>query len=89
MIELTDEVNKVEITLGQKLFEFNSFEQWVNWARHLFGKAGLIGGNYHICLDAKGRVCDSGKEFMRAQEDNSFPVAVYLKVFQEKRGDKK
>ncbi len=30
-----------------------------------------------ICVDAKGRMCVKGMEFMRARDENTFPIKVY------------
>jgi hypothetical protein len=67
--------------------QFDSFEQWVNkassWltrhheyydAEHSKAK-GWAG--YHftaMCFDAKNRRCRNGGDFMRARDENAFPV---------------
>lgn len=46
---------------------FTSFQNWVNTAsRRIDGDA--------ICFDAFGRRCYMGKDFMRARDENAFPV---------------
>ena len=47
---------------------FSSFERWVNKA------ASHIGGRDVVCLDAAGRTCAIGRDFMRARDENTFPV---------------
>lgn len=68
---------QVLVVVGEMLFEFSSFEDWVNKAETRFKLAGVKGDEV-ICVDQKGRLLKKGKEFMRAREDNSFPVKVYL-----------
>jgi len=46
---------------------FASFQEWVNKASSwIDGKA--------ICFDSKGRLCRMGKDFMRARDEDAFPV---------------
>lgn len=50
--------------------QFDTFQQWVSrassWLTRYEGKA--------ICFDRKGRQCFMGREFMRARDENTFPV---------------
>ena len=48
--------------------EFGSFGEWVDKA------ASWIGGTNPLCADAKGRVCEVGKDFMRARDEGAFPI---------------
>lgn len=55
---------------------FETFEQWVSRASRLLG--GRI-GNFGeplsaICVDAIGRRCNIGGDFMRARDEGTFPV---------------
>lgn len=68
---------KVRVRLGDEIFRFTSFSQWVNKASSWFRGAGLRGGFGYVCVDAKGRICQIGKHFMRARDDDSFPIVVY------------
>jgi hypothetical protein len=58
--------------MGERNQQFDSFAQWVNrapfWltARGPHVKA--------ICEDAKGRPCRIGADFMRARDEDAFPV---------------
>lgn len=65
----------VTVTLGPQLFAFTSFEDWIDTARRKFGA-------YHegetVCLDQAGRIVTCGKEFMRARDEGTYPVTVYL-----------
>lgn len=49
---------------------FETFQTWVNkassWLTRYEGKA--------ICFDAKGRHCQNGGDFMRARDEEAFPV---------------
>jgi hypothetical protein len=48
--------------------QFTSFQQWVNKA------TSWIGGTNPLCADAQGRICRIGGDFMRARDENAFPV---------------
>lgn len=78
MIEITGETNTMEITLGQYLFKFDNFDEWCDKAKGMFKRAGILGCNYHLCIDTKGRICPTGKEFMRARDENAFPIKVFI-----------
>lgn len=71
--------NKITITVGEEVFEFSSFNDWVNYAPGRFQRHN-VGASNTICIDAKGRVCLSGGEFMRARDEEAFPVRVYKKL---------
>jgi len=72
----------VGVALGPIAFEFSSFQQWVNKAAGWF--EGLAYNNLnaamkrYVSIDAAGRVCMIGKDFMRARDEGKFPVRVYL-----------
>lgn len=66
--------------------EFTTFDDWVNNAtRDLADKLcdsstctySGKGGIPAICVDAKGRRCYIGGDFMRARDDSSFPVRYF------------
>lgn len=67
---------KVNVMLGDKLFSFSNEQQWINKARLWFERSGVKKGNY-ICIDSVGRVCTKGAEFMRATEEDTYPIIVY------------
>lgn len=50
---------------------FPNFMTWVNKA------ASWIGGTNPACWDAKGRRCRIGADFMRADEEGTFPVSYW------------
>lgn len=64
------------VVLGQFLFEFVSFQQWVNKAQDLFHQYAPRFKDT-ICLDEKGRICTRGIHFQRARDENTFPIKVY------------
>jgi hypothetical protein len=67
---------KITVMAGDEVFSFSDFENWCDTARDKFAVAGLRGAD-SLCVDTQDRLCRSGKEFMRAQDDGSFPVRVY------------
>jgi hypothetical protein len=72
---LIEKRSPVRLQLGPELFRFTSFPNWVNKARDWF--RGIPAGSW-VCIDQRGRICNSGKEFMRADREDTFPVVVYL-----------
>lgn len=69
----------ITISIGPKLFEFAHFGQWINRATSLFAQHGANSTNA-IAIDAKGRICSTGKDFRIARETDAFPVAVFFKA---------
>jgi hypothetical protein len=61
---------------GPELFRFTDYEDWVNRAPGMFKKHRASSLDT-ICVDAKGRLCMKGKEFMRAKKENTYPIIVY------------
>ena len=51
--------------------QFSTFIQWVNKA------TSWIGGENALCVDKLGRVCRCGGDFMRARDEDAFPVRFY------------
>lgn len=69
-------------TPGELICEFTSHQQWVNKAASWLGGVSGGGRRYKkkescICIDAHGRVCRIGQDFMRARDENSFPVRAF------------
>lgn len=68
--------NKVRVLVGEPIFRFNSYDDWFRNARVVFD-------NYEVepddvlCLDAYGRVCNFGEHFLRAQDDDCYPIVAY------------
>lgn len=59
--------------------EFKSFDDWVNFATaRLTGTTDEDGFEVAaICVDAKGRRCSKGGHFMRARDEDAFPVRYF------------
>lgn len=71
---------QLPVTLGPALFGFDSFDHWCDTAQRIYrefyegtGKA------LHdtLALDRAGRVCATGREYMRARDEGTYPVTVY------------
>jgi hypothetical protein len=59
--------------------EFQTFDDWVNFAtKRLTGTRGMYGEVKSICVDARGRRCSIGGEFMRARDEDAFPVRYFF-----------
>jgi len=59
--------------------QFDTFNDWVNHAtRALAGVRGNGGEKLSaFCVDAKGRRCNLGADFMRARDDGAFPIRYF------------
>lgn len=67
------------MTTGQPIFrQFSTFREWVNKA-----PTRVNGG---ICLDAAGRRCRIGADFMRARDEGAFPVTILDRVGKKAAG---
>lgn len=62
------------------LGQFDTFDKWVNHAtRALTGYEGSCGESLSpICIDAFGRRCNIGKDFMRARDEGAFPIRYFI-----------
>lgn len=67
---------KLEINTGPELFRFETHVQWVNKATSWFRNCG-VHPKKTVCIDAQGRICPTGLEFGRADEQDAFPIVVY------------
>lgn len=67
--------NVVQVTLGEELFRFSQYSRWVNKAAGWFRR--LEPGTQYVCIDSKGRICQTGKQFIRADNEGTFPIVVY------------
>ncbi len=74
--------------------QFQSEQEWVNKARSWLG--GISGGGMRykpaektVCVDAKGRRCAIGRDFMQATKDGAYPVSAYplFRLDDKKGGD--
>lgn len=66
----------ITLTVGPHLFDFNSHTEWVNKATNWYRNCGVHSART-IAVDSVGRVCATGREFMRARDEGAFPVKVY------------
>lgn len=53
--------------------QFETFATWVGRASSWLTKPRRY-GERPVCFDAKGRICQQGSDFMRARDENAFPV---------------
>ena len=71
----------MSVRIGQEVFRFESFDQWVNKAQSWFPRHGFHKTNLQtekpVCVDAKGRICRIGLDFMEARDEDAFPVTVH------------
>ena len=61
--------------------EFSSFDDWVAFAsKRLTVARSVVTGTQvpAICVDALGRRCTCGGDFMRARDENAFPVRYFF-----------
>lgn len=56
--------------------QFDSFHEWVNKGRSWLTRRYSSGDPYYraVCFDAKGRLVECGRDFMRARDEGAFPV---------------
>ena len=78
MPKTTTKSNTITVTVGEFIFEFETFTDWVNHAASWFRS--VRHPDAAMCIDAIGRVCKTGREFMRANDEGTFPVKVYRTV---------
>ena len=59
--------------------QFDTFQDWANHAsRALTGNTGSAGEDVRaVCIDAKGRRCNCGNDFIRARDEDAFPVRYF------------
>lgn len=69
-------VNQLEIKVGVLMFQFESYDHWVDSAERLYKNCGLL-LDETIAVDSGGRVVRFGSDFIYAQRLKSYPVKVY------------
>jgi len=74
-------MSALPVLLGPTLFQFNSFSGWCNHAQYAW-KEISVRADDTLCIDSKGRICSIGRDFMKARDEEAFPITVHLK-----RGD--
>lgn len=80
--EITGDRNIRSINLGVEMFRFESENDWTNSAQEKVSQAKQIpdtsnNGIEMVLLDKRGRVCTRGLHFMRAIEENTYPIIAY------------
>lgn len=73
------ETNTLTVTVGEYLFEFRNFEHWVAKARSWF-LIYRVRSDDCIGIDTEGRICPTGKQYMRARDEGTFPIRVYRTI---------
>jgi len=69
-------VMRIEIEVSEAKFEFASISDWRDRAESLHSAHDLSMYN-SIAIDALGRICSLGRDFLRAQTEGAYPVKVY------------
>lgn len=64
------------VQLGEVLFSFNSFQDWVNKAQRIW-RFHEVDSRHTVCIDQRGRICGWGAHFMRARDEGAFPINVH------------
>jgi hypothetical protein len=67
------------LDLGAEVFSFASLDDWKERAKDLYAEVYRKGHlqDELMAIDSRGRVCSLGRHFMRAADDNAYPVTVY------------
>ena len=68
----------IALHLGEMVFQFRDKQSWINAGPEIW-RRNSISNNSGICIDAKGRICERGEHFSRAETDGSYPISVYRK----------
>ena len=76
MAEPVIECHTIQVTVGRRLFEFDSKQDWVKHAAMRF-EAAEHGSVDTLCVASDGAVIFNGRGFMRAQKRGAYPVTVY------------
>jgi hypothetical protein len=63
--------------LNQLVFEFTSFQNWVNKASYWYSQHRDNRHTQFLAIDSEGYVCIIGQNFMDADANNRFPIKVY------------
>jgi len=71
-----EKMNTIAVQLGQKLFEFASKQDWINRGQRIWRVHRATDGRA-LAIDTKGRICQMGAHFSRAENDGSYPISVY------------
>lgn len=66
----------LKIKVGRMAFQFASLGDWERNAHRRFNQKGMHAADT-IAIDNRGRVCNSGPEFIRAEKEKTFPIKFY------------
>jgi hypothetical protein len=68
--------------------QFDTFNDWVNHAARALTDTpeGRPEWVPFVCIDAKGRRCWQGKQFMRARDEDAFPIRYFWDFIPHKPG---
>ena len=69
-------VRHLDVVVGEKLFQFNSFNHWCNKAKSWVANSGVETRDT-ICIDKSGSSCNCGADFQRAETFSLYPIEVY------------
>lgn len=65
-----------KITINAELlFEFKDFREWVNYAANWYAPYGKRTAT--VAINAAGKACQIGQDFIHSRDNNLFPVKVY------------
>lgn len=74
---LRDERQSIAIQVKREAFRFTSYQNWVNKASIWYLTYRPLDRKKLIAVDAVGRVCWIGSDFMQARDENALPIVVY------------
>jgi hypothetical protein len=69
-------VTNLTICVGDPIFEFTSYINWVNKAQSWYSTCGVPARRL-LTVDSLGRVCTQGSDFIRADREQAFPIRVF------------
>ncbi|MFK5950959.1 MAG: hypothetical protein QM500_19580 [Methylococcales bacterium] len=72
-------MNELKVILGEELFEFSDEQEWINTANMQYSRHEEHKDNT-IAIDAEGRVCKRGPQFIRARVEKAYPIKVFVQV---------
>lgn len=74
-------MKQLTVQLGQELFRFDSNAHWVQKAKGWFDAARAqhhLHRDDYVCIDATGRICRVGGDFIRAEQQGTYPIVAYV-----------
>ena len=67
----------MQIQTGRELFMFDGFNHWCDIARVKYRET-KVTPEQTLAIDAQGRICATGPDFMKAASEGTYPVRVFL-----------